>query len=68
MLREQRIASLSTRLPSSALVLLVAERITHMSHRLMFTALNEALFKGLLCEKMEDDWFGFEGGGGIGVG
>ena len=45
MLREQRMASLSTRLGSSRFLSL-ADTITHMSHRLMFTARRFARFSG----------------------
>ncbi len=44
-LREHRMASLSTKLLSSTLDLR-ADRITHISHRLIFTALRFALLRG----------------------
>ena len=48
MLSEHRIASLSTRLLSSAIELR-ADRMTHMSHRLMCTARRLARFNGEPC-------------------
>ena len=50
MLREHKMASLSTKLPSSELLKLLADKITHISHKLIFTALSAALFNGVLCE------------------
>ena len=49
MLREARMASLSARVGSS-LEETLAERMTHMSHRLTFTDLRSALLSGEPCQ------------------
>ena len=54
MLSEHRIASLSTKLPSSTLDL-HADKMTHISHRLMLTALKLARFNGDPCHNQYHD-------------